>query len=81
MQLDMYFLTPFSAISPPPFFDLPSTPVVKIFLCGSQYICDQAGANSFVSISESEALTFLQDHGLTEREGQRCVFSGHYHFL
>lgn len=72
-------------ISPPPFppilSSLSSAPVVLVFLCGGQYVSNQAGANSFVAISESEPLTFLQNHRLAQREGQRCVFTWHHHVL
>lgn len=78
-QLD----TSFPTISPPPISPPPlsSAPVVLVFLCGGQYVSNQAGANSFVAISESEPLTFLQNHRLAQREGQRCVFTWHHHVL
>ena len=58
-----------------------SAPVVNVLICNGQDVCDQAGADGFVSVSQSEPLAFLQDHRLTERERQGGVLPGHHHFL
>lgn len=52
-----------------------------IFVCHCQDVCHQASADGFVAVSESEPLTFLQDHWLSEREGQGGVLPRHHHFL
>lgn len=60
---------------------LSSAPVVLVFFCRSQDVCDQASANGFVSVSQSEPLAFFQNHRLAKRQCQGSVVPWHYHFL
>lgn len=65
-----------------PFCRGPSlAPVVLVFFCGSQDVCDQASADGFVPVSQSEPLAFFQNHRLAKRQCQGGVVPWHYHFL
>lgn len=59
----------------------PSAPVEAIVVCHAQDLCDQAGADGLVSVSQREPLAFLQNHWLPERQRQGGVVTGHHHFL
>lgn len=66
---------------PPALQSFHSAPVAGVFICNRQGVRDQAGADGFVSVSQSEPLAFLQNHRLAERERQGGVLPGHHHFL
>lgn len=56
-------------------------PTGIVFFTRTQDVCDQAGANGFISISESEPLSFLYNHWLTQCQNKGRVLSWHHHVL